>query len=345
MKTSSALLAPLLAALALSQTVWAQSGVPGGAPSAPGAPPVAPVPIEHDLAEIEVNVNGDARRAVGEVHRQLENARHPVEMNRRVTVSKPGAFTFGRASSISDEALIVSTQNLPAEKLDEIREDMRIMAKLLEDSVAEAGAHGKERRAMGIVVQTFSGGASRDVFILGHGAVFQNSVPFPLSAPPDAEKKEPVSAKGNSAWESARREVRGEADPFDPNALQERRPEFNAERVESLKNGVLKALANTHHFRHLGDDDTVTVVVTSSVAGGRMMVETYGIAGMGGGGMMPGPAGSYVGRVATTSGSGPEPASTPTTMTLSVKKSDAAALAEGRIDENEFRSRAKIAVY
>jgi hypothetical protein len=314
-------------------------------PAPPAAPPAAaPVPFEVEANEVQVNLNQDVRRAVEDARRQVGKTQMMLR-NRLAPANGGHSFGYGTAPFNADQPLIVSSENLKPAELDEIREDMRIMAKLLEDSISESGDHPKERRAMGIVVQTFSGGASRDLFISGHGAIFQNSVGFPLAAAAGNEPKDTDMPRTSTAWEAARREVRGERDPSDPFAQPERRPEFSAERVEALKKGVMKALANTHNFRHLSADDTVTVVVTSAAFDGPVFAQTQ-VAGMPGGASM---GGGYGGTVTIASGAGRGPAHVPVpvpaTMTITVKRSDAAALAEGKITEDDFRTRAKIAVY
>jgi hypothetical protein len=354
MNRSTLFQATVLTVLTLVPSGFSQSGLADNRPPERPAPPTAPLPpeasppSEAESSGLQLKINEDVRGSASAERPGGQAGSMRVELRERLSPANGGhSYGYGAAPSSADQPLIVSSQNLKSAELDEIREDMRIMAKLLEDSIADSGDHSTERRAMGIVVQTFSGGASRDLFISGHGAIFQNSVGFPLAAPAGKETKEADKPKTRSDWEAARREVRGERDPLDPFAGPERGPEFSGERVESLKKGVLKALANTHNFRHLSADDTVTVVVTSMPSETPLFgqAQAMGIPGSGMGGGYGGLGSMGATTLGTGAGRSSAPAPSPTTMTITVKQSDAAALSEGKITEDEFRTRAKIAVY
>jgi hypothetical protein len=201
------------------------------------------------------------------------------------------------------------------------------MGKLVNDAVADQREDAAVHRAMGIVVNWLPGGATADnLYIAGHGAVVQSSGRYPLEPPKQEETAKPAETPKNSAWESARRELFGreieEAEVVFP---PERREEYDAERVENLKKNLLKALANASNFRRLGGDETVTAVVRSRT-NPRSQVFMFR-------------SHDSVAKTPATSNE------TDATMTIRIKKSDADDLAAGKITEDEFRKRAKLAIY
>jgi hypothetical protein len=302
-------------------------------------------PMSHAFAQVEedivrendVIIRSEAKKfadAAADAQREVERSMKDVE--RQIKVAQAHAVTVGPAlkrafgagfASSTEAPLIVATTSLDATALAELREDLIVMGKLVNDAVADQREDAAVHRAMGIVVNWLPGGATADnLYIAGHGAVVQSSVRYPLEPPKQEETAKPTEAPKNSAWESARRELFGreieEAEVVFP---PERREEYDADRVESLKKNLLKALANASNFRRLGGDETVTAVVRSRT-GSRSQVFMY----------------RSHDSVAKTPATSNEPDAT---MTIRIKKSDADDLAAEKITEDEFRKRAKVAIY
>jgi hypothetical protein len=297
--------------------------------------------------ELALQAVADAERTVEQnvknVERQLRYAQSTAAVNRD---GKPGwrpeaggsgggaggdafAKTFGIGVANSMESpLIVSTTPLDAAALTELREDIAVMGKLLNNEVADNRDEASVHRAMGILVNWLpGGGATENLYIDGHGVILQTAVRFPLSAPKKEEAAKPEETPKNTAWESARRELFGGPQREESEMVlnSDRKEEYDAERVEKLKKDILKALANASNFRRLGGDETVTAVVRSRT-GARSQAFVFKTTG---------------GGKARTSNSD----SGSSTMTIRVKKADADALAGGKITEDEFRKRARIAIY
>lgn len=261
------------------------------------------------------------------------------------------------------QAQVIAFSALDSGKRAEMTEDLNVMAKLIDDAVSDQ-RDAATPRAMGINVSTlFADGTSpRSLYIEGHGAIFHAAVKFPLK--PTEKKETPAASKPlkNSPWEEARRDIYGgpEADPEWIRSADGKHEEYSEERVESLKRSIIKALGNANNFRHLGQDETITAVIRSSVGGGRRVAlpvvaprsATTGT----GTGRFGGGEGFSVGRFGGSLGSGYaygtgnrsgelEGGGDEHTMTIRVKKSDADSLANGRINEEEFRKRATVTVY
>ena len=304
----------------------------------PAARGLDQVEVEADiLKDNDVIIERQARSyadAAADVKREVERNLKDVERQVRVAQVHAGQIgpAFKRAFGASyvnsaEPPVIVASSPLEPAAVAELREDLTVMSKLVNDAVADDRDDPSMRRAMGIVVNWLPGNAATDdLYIEDHGVIVQTTVRFPLAPAKKEETTKPAEAPKNSAWESARRELFGgeneEADVVFP---PERREEYDAGRVEALKNNVLKALTHASNFRRLGGDETATVVVRSRV-GSRSQIVVF----------------------KSQDGHGKTQASTnesDSTMTIRIKKSDADALAAGKITEDEFRQRAKLAIY
>jgi hypothetical protein len=113
--------------------------------------------------------------------------------------------------------------------------------------------------------------------------------------------------------------------------------EYDAERVEELKDAILESLKNATHIRDLKADESITVVVTGGAGSrpdrratrktttdGRNTLEEHSV---------------WIDGSRAGAGRGEA------TLTLRVKKSDADAFAKGKLDLDEFRKRAIARVY
>jgi hypothetical protein len=210
--------------------------------------------------------------------------------------------------------------------LTEFNEDLNVMARLVNDAMAGDRGDQVTHSAMGITLNLNLNGMrnARPLYVDGYGAIFETSVPFPLAPSPNEKSDTQSKSNASSAWDTARRELYAQPGN-DADLTPEDNPHnvYSPERVESLKQSILKALANAGNFRHLKGNEKITVVVLSR--------ETKG---------WPFSLSGFPGQQ-----SGPPAKSPGTTLTISIKKSDADELAAGKITETEFRKHAAIALY
>jgi hypothetical protein len=291
----------------------------------------AEVEIEREakhLADATVEGQRHLERNVREMERHIQLAQN--QASQAIATAGPALKRAFGASIVNAPELPLVVASLPLEPaaLAELREDLTVMARLVNDALSDDREDHSVRRAMGIVVNWLPGSATADnLYIQGHGAIVQTSVRFPLAPPKKDESAKPAEAPKNSAWESARHELFGQNQDADADVVfpPENREEYNVERIETLKKAVLKALANASNFRRLAGDETVTVVVRSR-ATARSQIVLFR-------------SQDPHGRTQPNSGEADA------TMTIRVKKSDADALAAGKINEDEFRNRARVAIY
>jgi hypothetical protein len=194
----------------------------------------------------------------------------------RTQVERELAFLGTGGGSSVGSSLIVPRKESDPKAMADTEEDLAVMSHLLDKAATskdEKGAH-----AMGITVHNSfrSGSIPRNLYLEGYGALFFLNVNFPL-VPPAAKKDDSQTKdESNTEWENARREL------FQPSSYSSEFPkfyafdtdgayafssngqaeEYDADKVNDLKNNLIGALKNAANIRKLGNDETVTIIVT-----------------------------------------------------------------------------------
>lgn len=237
---------------------------------------------------------------------------------------------WGAAAGRSAPAVtIVATSTGRTNLAQELQEDLPVMSRILGKVVQKPSKQDPYATAMGVhLVVPFEGRGPQSTFIEGFGVLFQLQVRFPListsSPAPQAEKK-----NEDSTWERTKKEMYGGRSNVSVTRATPSRSKsvpFSAEKVESLKTGLLESLKQAHNIRNLEENDTVTVVVQGSAGNGSRIYVASNL--------------SHATTLTTQSSSG-----LPGTMVIKAKKADIDALAEEKIDQDEFNKRAVVAVY
>jgi hypothetical protein len=294
-------------------------------------------------------------KAVASTSEQFERAAEQVNAAQMELVKAESAMPWGVAgfgSSSSGQSLVIPREGADSKELEDCEEDLNVMARILEKA---GGRHAeKGDKAMGIAVHTsIFGQASvpRNLYLDGYGAVFFLNVNYPLVAPPprkaEAAPKEDTSAE----WEETRRELyrpSAAAPNFTfvtPSGGMGSGPaeEYDAERVERLKQDLISALRNAAHIRKLKADETVTVVVAgrsgTSVEPKRVTRENR----TGGGG------GSYGGSTGTTMRLAGvvhiNGGARGSKMILRATRADIDAMQKGQLSAEEFGKKVTVQVY
>jgi hypothetical protein len=99
------------------------------------------------------------------------------------------------------------------------------------------------------------------IYLEGCGAVFSSAVNWPLAA---VEKgtatRESKPRDPASAWERARRELNGTADP----SRSQMPPAFEQARLDELINEIVKVLPEATNFRHLKPEQFVFITIAGA---------------------------------------------------------------------------------
>jgi hypothetical protein len=324
-----------------------------------------PLPPDHAAMERDLAaMQGQRAQSAAKAERLTEVADLEAVLQRKLALAQVDDRAFGHEGAVglfsamparSSRALVIPKEVGDAKSFAEIEEDLGVMAHILDKAVAGGD---KTARAMGIPVsgRAFVTGAAmpQNLYVEGYGAIFLLKVNFPLQPPPnkesEVEAKEPVS----NEWEEAKREMtrpggkgQGGADPFmvfeerygaEPWNAKVTSAEYDADKVEDLKKDVIGALKNTANVRRLKADETVTVVVTGDDA--RVLAKTINNSGG-----KPGAGKPERGVVSKTTSGERSKVSGGAKLIFRVRKADAEAFQNGKLDLEAFSKKVAVIVF
>jgi hypothetical protein len=232
-----------------------------------------------------------------------------------------------------------------------LREDLMVMTRVLERAAGEQGGGSQPVRVMGLELMNnlrVGGQPARTLYLDDYGAVFALQVRFPLLPPAvPAEPNPSTSGQADSEWEAARRELYGQNQPGGPGippnlrvqALVSRAESYDATKVERLQESLLQALKEASRIRGLQPDDHLLLYVQGAPSSHEeatptreRVIHTRSSKHN---------AGEQSVSVAATSRRLSHSGPANTVMTLRVTKGDADAFAQGNLDLEAFRDRAR----
>ena len=266
----------------------------------------------------------------------------------------------GRRSAVYNSAigpissrgvLVVPANEIKAQDIAEITEDMQVMSLILDERFKET------RRVQGVFTDfgDFFGRDNRQteaIYLQGYGVLFSMEVNFAFSTPPKPQGQETKQPAENvdSTWQRARQQVFSPGDPRGPGGSGSSE-EYNSQMVEELKRDLITTLKHAANIRGVQPDEWIILTV---IGGGRQSRGVYGgggymMGGMGGssassgGGMMGGGMGGMMGG--GMGGFDEMSVSPATVLTIRTKKSDIDAFAGGQQDFEQFRRKVQTFTY
>lgn len=242
-------------------------------------------------------------------------------------VANNAQIAFARATNSSPVApLILEFKDVSEANRTALEEDLAIMCRLLDQSVAKMGEIPMMSRLGIQFLVSDSQLSHRAVYVQGFGAIFMGKLNIPLfGSNAEAPKPTESSQKPDSDWERARRDIRGEAQSF-RNGVGEGEPVFNASFVDRLTKTTIQSLRGAANIRNLPPSESVIV----TFFGPASESERYAIGAVTSGAGMAAPA------PATSRG---------TVLTIQAKKADIDAFAAGTLNAETFQSRATVHAY
>jgi len=235
--------------------------------------------------------------------------------------------------------LVIPAAELKVEDLAAITEDMSVMSRIFDNKLSQARLT-TGRGSLFVGLAQFSGhnsGTIEAIFLEDYGALFLMKVNVLLSPPPEApEEKETEEEDTDPLWTQMRQEIYA-PEEVDRRRRSDDRPEekYDAEKVEELKETLIKTLKHAANIRALKPDQLVIL----TVIGGRSQSGTRGVTR----------TGSYsYGRDSrifrTEHGAGSDSFS-PTVLTIRAKKSDIDAFAKGQLTFDQFHQKTQLLSY
>ncbi|HTI69062.1 MAG TPA: hypothetical protein VMF06_03805 [Candidatus Limnocylindria bacterium] len=179
---------------------------------------------------------------------------------RKQMVGMRGLFSSGT----NRRTLVLPTGTTDPQALAQTHEDLVVMHRLLTRALSGSKNNPKE-----YAFRFNSDDRQVDaMYLAGYGTVFLLNVDFPLVETPKVEHKAPEAEAKDPAWEKERRRASGD-DPDDGAAVnfevnddgRNGPPDFDAEKVNRLRNRLLEALKHAANIRTLKPEEDVIVVV------------------------------------------------------------------------------------
>jgi hypothetical protein len=360
----------LLTVLAmLPGTTATIANAPDSLPGQPPTPPLLLEQIEGLPGDLGAQLHQRLTHARQQLEQQLDEVRQltgkivdkAVDPARLHTARLHAALTLpGLAPRRSGQALLIHTGELDSEAQAELEEDLAVMSRILEKVTAnDSDLSGP--RPMGIdLVFALPGSPVRSLYLDGYGALFLVNVGYPLlpAAATDPEANEEPKPESETIWEQTRQELYGIPQPPSPPAParlfglgwvgeQTAGSEYDAARVDALRQALLAAIKNAANIRQLNAEESVTISVTGSPAAAKVRVrrlQTPAVAP--GAPARTGTSGAYIRREELEIQSRSDTADPGRGfMTLQARKADIDRLAAGDITLDEFRELVKLKIY
>ncbi len=261
----------------------------------------------------------------------------------------------GFLGSQAGRVLVIPEEELNIEQMVRIAEDMTVMSRILDKKIypdLRTGILYGGRGGYGgyLSGQFFGGAGTKGIYLENYGAIFVAKVDFPLVRPVDSNEPNKVDDTEDKLWRETKMEL---YDPEKSHRYVEMHkehqsgPAYDSEKVEALKNELIKALKHATNIRDLNANSQRVIITV--IGGGRSTVHTFGGSGYGGRGGGYGSRNSgYGGRGGYGGGHTVE---VPTTfgarsvLTVWAWKADIDRFAKGQIDFEEFRSKVRVLMY
>ncbi len=346
------------------------------AQTAPAPAPAAAEPAEPDVPSPRALPNRASQQTLQDI--QHEAGRNQAQAEQQEAEAKsaydralagidyqPGQSLYVKTFTTGSTGrnLIIRSSETDPKSLAATEEDLSVMGRILAKAAAKTGGD-EENKAMGIRITTLGGGGVKNLQIEGYGVIFLLKANFPLAGPPAKVAEEKPKEPGNSTWEDAKEELYGSPETTEPRQRRLRpggpAVEYDPKRVEQLENSLLEAMKNASNIRALKDGESVTVTVTSG-ENGSIAWEDAGIGnnafiapgaapnsiGNGGYGWSSAAPGGVAGGGGGRGGGEPghKAGHAGTTLTIRAKKSDVDAFFRGKLNLEDFRRKATIALY
>jgi len=312
------------------------------------------IELERKKAEIEVKVA--EKKTVAEVARQqfevaqkqMEAAQKQMGAAQQQMAMKMDMYDIledYRAPRLSlspwqqrdgGEVLVIPATEMKVEDLATITEDMSVMSRIFDTKLSQARLTTvRSSLSIGFDSRLFgrSSGAIEAIYLEGYGALFLMKVNALLSPPPEAQQeKETEEEDTDPLWTQMRQEM------YTPQEVRRRRtddrPEekYDAEKVEELKETLIKTLKHAANIRALKPDESVILTVTGKASqSGPLAMRMY--------------SGGHNTYIATKPGGAGSGSFSPTVLTIRAKKADIDAFANGTLSFDQFSQKILLLSY
>jgi len=263
--------------------------------------------------------------------------------------------TGGRNATLP---LVIRSSAADETSLANMMEDLTVMSRIVHKSIARGGSRERQESASGIALSAFASSRRPNTYYLeGYGAVFLVSVKFPLVPPTTKEEKVKDEKAVDSDWEQTKMEIYGPRTSSRAwvfgNSPDAPPVEYDADKVERLKNDLTEAMKNAANIRNVKPDEYVTVAVIGTESSPLIATKRVkkvrparsGADQNAGAEARSSGVGFFGDEGAITVAAGDQVVHRQTTLTVRVRKSDADAFAKDKLPLEEFRKKVSIQAY
>ncbi|MBN2512200.1 MAG: hypothetical protein JXB18_04620 [Sedimentisphaerales bacterium] len=187
-----------------------------------------------------------------------------------------GGMGGGWAASSSPFAdnpssLIIPGQKTTSETIRQIREDMRVMSQIWDDTVNPDAQQGWF--TMHFVGGLFNTNTmTSQIFIGDYGVIFLQNVDFPLMPTNQIEAEaQPKDPAADEVWQKTKKKLQGQ--PVDEPPYPNQGEAYDADKVEALKEKCIKAFRHAANIRNLETQQWVVLVIRCTTQDDIMPVE------------------------------------------------------------------------
>lgn len=303
--------------------------------------------IAQKAAEVAEKVAEVAQKSAEVVAKEAKMQATMALERARLSLDLALSRQYGGAGTV----LVVPTAETKPQDLATITQDLNIMSRILDKELDPdrrdrlSGFYWDKISGLGHYKSFFSGDdhATKAIYVQGYGALFLLKVDFPLSPPPKTPQEKKTEEDIDSVWAETKREIytREETDRRrrDRSSRRQRtrsEQKYDAEKVETLKTTLTKALKHAANIRTLKPDESVILTIRGYE-----------------------PAAAV--RTVPTLGTGPDTRIhithksvvqvdemgffSPTVLTIRAKKSDIDAFSKGQLDFDQFRQNTQTLTY
>ena len=292
-------------------------------------------PTEPEVLEARRTAMEQEQLAMMEQERQLaRQARSVAGLRSNVMAARIGG---GAAGDPTDRILIVPSARTTAQDRTAIQEDLTVMDRIVGKRMEQAQL---VRTSFDVFVGNgwrFGGNDHQILYLADYGAVLIRQVDFPLSSPTEVNEPTPTETDQDPVWAQARQEV-FEPDSVTVSVTEQKAVAYDADKVERLKDTLVKSLRHAANIRALRPEDRIVFVVKAPPQGTQHVIRTlYGNEGR----RSPALVGGVIGVPA-----GPaEPADQASTLVVEARKADVDRLAGNQETFDEFKQKVHVTLY
>ncbi|MBW7990680.1 MAG: hypothetical protein FVQ84_11785 [Planctomycetes bacterium] len=162
------------------------------------------------------------------------------------------------------KVLVIPTSDITPQDMVTLMEDMTVMCRIFDKKLAQSNLVPGMPFIGRVTFPSLGDRSMGAMYVQGYGALFMTTVDFPLSPPPQTEEQEETEEEdADPVWEQMKQEM------FSPEETAWRAPnrqevKYDARKVKNLKSTLIKALVHTANIRGLKPDESVILTVTGS---------------------------------------------------------------------------------